>query len=266
MNKVKILIVEDEVLISDYLVNYFTQSGYSFTAVVPSGEQALKSLATELPDIIIMDIKLEGELDGIQTANKISESLNIPLIYLTKYFDRKTIKKAKLTHPASYLTKPFNHRDLSIAIELALHNASNPSNNISTHEFQATKSFYLLNDRIFVKNTKNHFNKLELREILWIEADGAYTIIKTFNKDYTIAINLKTILSKIHHPSLIRVHRSFIVNFNRIESFIGKESLILNIDGITQGGSPNDNSNHNTKKIPVGKEYKDNLFKRIRFV
>lgn len=116
----KILVVEDEAIVADDIRNTLQQAGYTVIATVSSGEDAVKYAKEKIPDIILMDIIIKGALDGIETAQQIRTILDIPVVYLTAFSDEKTIERAKLTEPFGYLIKPFNKRELNIAIEMAL--------------------------------------------------------------------------------------------------------------------------------------------------
>ena len=120
--KAKILIVEDETIVSLHLRNSLKKLGYSVSHSVTSGEQALEFIAKKVPDLILMDIMLDGKLDGISTSEKIQKDHDVPIIYLSAYSDNKTLGRAKATFPCSYLTKPFKDEDLKANIELALSN------------------------------------------------------------------------------------------------------------------------------------------------
>ncbi len=257
MDAVRILIVEDEIIVSESLSNYLSTEGYIVSGNVTSGEKALELIKQDEPDIIIMDIDLEGELDGVETTKLINKDFQIPVIYLTSYYDQLTLKRAKSTTPSSYLTKPFNNRDVKIAIEMAICNFTTKQKPKPNPEITVQEKLYSLDDRIFVKNLKNHFNKVQLEDVLWIEADGAYTLIQTLTKEHTIAVNLKAIADKINHPHLMRVHRSFIVNINHIGSFCGKESLLLDCCNCDESAP---------KEIPIGAAYKNELFTKVKLV
>ncbi len=118
----KILIVEDETLVSLHLKRSLENLGYKVSDTVGSGEKALNHLSEDTPDLILMDIMLDGKLDGISTSEKIKSKHKIPIVYLSAYSDNKTLGRAKLTEPSGYLTKPFKDQDLKTTIELALHN------------------------------------------------------------------------------------------------------------------------------------------------
>ncbi|MBI5651883.1 MAG: PAS domain S-box protein [Chloroflexi bacterium] len=116
-----ILIVEDENIIAMDLKNRLVALGYTVCASVPSGEAAIEKADAFHPDLVLMDIVLKGELDGIQAAAQIRQRLNIPVIYLTAYSDARTLARAKVTEPHGYILKPFEDRELHSTIEMALY-------------------------------------------------------------------------------------------------------------------------------------------------
>jgi signal transduction histidine kinase len=116
-----IVVVEDEQIIALDLADRITQMGHRVTAIVTSGEQAIESARRLRPDLVIMDIKLEGEMDGIEAARILRQTLDIPTIYLTAFADERTLERAKQTDPYGYIIKPFNERELRVVIEVALH-------------------------------------------------------------------------------------------------------------------------------------------------
>jgi CheY-like chemotaxis protein len=117
----KIVIVEDEGIVAKDISRKVEQLGYSVQKIVSSGEKAKEEIIRSPPDLIFMDIVLKGELDGIETAKQIREHYSIPIIYITAYADNKTLERAKMTEPYGYIVKPFDNRDLRIAMEIALH-------------------------------------------------------------------------------------------------------------------------------------------------
>ncbi len=120
-NKIKILIAEDEYIIAIDLKKTLEKLGYVITAYVTSGQDVISHARTDNPDLIIMDIMLEGEMSGIQAAEAIKQKYNIPVVYLTAFTDEKTLQKAKITEPVGYILKPFEERSLHSAIEIALY-------------------------------------------------------------------------------------------------------------------------------------------------
>ena len=121
METAKILIVEDEVIFALDLKSKLNSFGYIVTSVVNSGEAAVREASQNHPDLILMDIRIEGSLDGIQTAEIIREKYDIPVVFVTAYLDKERIDQAKITMPFGYILKPVMDRELKVTIEMALH-------------------------------------------------------------------------------------------------------------------------------------------------
>jgi PAS domain S-box-containing protein len=120
MGLAKILIVEDEVIVARTIASQLDQLGYTVIGKASSGKAAISRASETKPDLILMDIIIKGEMDGITTASYIHEQLDIPIIFLTAYGDEQTLERAKVTQPFGYVVKPFTIRDLRISIEIAL--------------------------------------------------------------------------------------------------------------------------------------------------
>ena len=121
MPEIKILIVEDEAIVAEDIRNSLQSLGYIIVAVVSSGEEAVAKIEEDRPALVLMDIVLKGDMDGIEAASQIHSRFNIPVIYLTAFTDEKTIERAKLTEPFGYIVKPFEDRELHSTIEMALY-------------------------------------------------------------------------------------------------------------------------------------------------
>ena len=117
----KILIVENERIVANDIKQLLEDLGYDVIGISGTSEDALKKVRERNPDLILMDIVLTGEVDGIDTAQQISELYTIPFIYLTAYYDDGILERAALTQPAGYITKPFNSVGLHAAIQMALY-------------------------------------------------------------------------------------------------------------------------------------------------
>ncbi len=120
METVKILVVEDETIIAMDIRNSLKKMGYSVPAIASSGEAALQKIAEFQPHLVLMDIMLRGDIDGVETAEKIRQLYQIPIIFLTAHSDLVTLTRAKATEPFGYVVKPFEERDLQTTIEIAL--------------------------------------------------------------------------------------------------------------------------------------------------
>ncbi len=115
----KILIAENENIAAINIKNSLHRMGYVILDIVGSGEEVIRKVKEEKPDLILMNISLDGALDGIETAEILSAKYDIPVIYLTELNDREVLQRAKITEPYGYLVKPFDSREIEIAIEMA---------------------------------------------------------------------------------------------------------------------------------------------------
>ncbi|PSN20325.1 hybrid sensor histidine kinase/response regulator [filamentous cyanobacterium CCP5] len=116
----RILIVEDERIVARDIEKRLAKLGYTVVGSVAFGEEAIAKVADLSPDLILMDIQLKGQLDGIETAERLGSLYEVPIIYLTAYADEDTLQRAKVTEPFGYIVKPFDERDLHVAVEVAL--------------------------------------------------------------------------------------------------------------------------------------------------
>ena len=123
MDTVRMLVVEDERIVSMDLQRRLKAMGYEVAGSAVSGEEAIEKAEKLRPDMVLMDIMLDGELDGIQAAEIIRARFSIPVIYLTAYADSATLERAKITEPFGYILKPFEERELHGHIEIALYKA-----------------------------------------------------------------------------------------------------------------------------------------------
>jgi len=243
MNHPRICIIEDDPIIATEISYRLKELGYIPLGPFASGEEAFDSAQKEWPDLVIMDIQLEGEWDGIETSKYFMKQKPLPIIFLTANTDSLTFNQAKLSSPAAFISKPFRRRDLEYAIELALCNlaAEPPLARLP----EGSTASYLLDDRLFIK-TKERFIRVLLEDIHWVEADDYACKIATHEKEYYIGKTLGKIGEVLlHNPAFVRIHRSYIVNINHIEQISDFNLFIGN------------------KNIPMSKSYKSELYERI---
>lgn len=117
----KILVVEDESIVAMDIRKRLTRLGYEVAGTASSGENAVEMATLTHPNLVLMDIMLKGEMDGIEAAGLIRDRLNIPVVYLTAFSDEDTLQRAKVTGPFGYLIKPFEERELHVTLEIALY-------------------------------------------------------------------------------------------------------------------------------------------------
>lgn len=117
---VKILIVEDELLIAHDMKMQLIRLGFSVLAPASSAREAIERIEPERPDLVFMDIRIEGEQDGIEAAQVLRRQYGLPVVFLTAHADAATLERAQASQPLGYLTKPFTNVDLKAVVEMAL--------------------------------------------------------------------------------------------------------------------------------------------------
>lgn len=257
--KINILVVEDEALVAMDLAEGLERDGYAVAGIADCAEEAIQIFRQESIDIVLMDVHLTGHKDGIETAAELMRIRQVPLIYLTAFTDAGTIDRAKDTLPSAYLAKPYHLTNVRIAIELAVSNfavARQPGggkvvplekNGLRGTGDPADKEAILqMNDCIFVKNNYS-FVKIPLSDILYVEAENNYVQLATADKKLLLRLSLSLLLERIHYKPLVRIHRSFAVNMNAIQSFTDQEVMV-----------------HKTS-LPIGRSYKEEFLKNFDF-
>ena len=121
MKRKQILVVEDERIVATDIKMSVQRLGYAVCGIAFSGEEAIKKAEEMHPDLVLMDIVLEGDIDGIEAASAIRTRFDIPIVYLTAYADEETLERAKITEPFGYIIKPFEDRELNSILEIALY-------------------------------------------------------------------------------------------------------------------------------------------------
>jgi two-component system, response regulator PdtaR len=137
MTQASILVVEDEGIVAQEIKSRLEKAGYAVCGVAHEGERAVSDAEKFNPDLVLMDIRLKGRMDGIEAAGLIRERFNIPVVYLTAYTDPATLERAKVMEPFGYVVKPFETRSLMVSIEIALHRHRSESERIYREKLQA---------------------------------------------------------------------------------------------------------------------------------
>jgi DNA-binding LytR/AlgR family response regulator len=210
MCKIKVLVVEDSALIAEDIAFKLGKHHFEVMEIFDKGEDVLEYLKKNQPDLVLLDIRLAGALDGISTAYMIQKTYSIPIVYLSDLSDKDTVDRAKQTRPANYLTKPFSEADLVRAIDLAFSNFA----------LQPKVAGAPTPDHIFVK-TDNTFERILLKDILFLEAERSYCNIVTEGKTYVQSVSMNHVYDQINHQDFIRIHRSHVVNINKVTAIEG---------------------------------------------
>ncbi|MGE0587583.1 MAG: LytR/AlgR family response regulator transcription factor [Cyclobacteriaceae bacterium] len=239
MSKIKLLIVEDEMIIANDMKMMLESIGYEISGIAKSVEKAIDILNEKKPDLALIDINLGKGMEGITLGLIVKDNHHIPFIFCTSYSDKKTVDEAKQVHPASYLVKPFNKEDLFVAIEIALTNFSGGT--------EEEPNDIILNDSLFVKEGRL-FTKVSFDDIVWIEQDRNYVEIHTATRVHPVRSTLKDFSKNLPEKKFFQVHRSFMVNVDHITA--------INSDVIKL----------KDKEIPISKNHKEELLSKIKLL
>ena len=241
---IKILIVEDNVIIADDMQSMLEEIGYEIVDNVIVYEQAVEVLKTQQVDLVLIDIILASDKTGIDLGKHIRENYDIPFIFVTSNSDRATVENAKTVKPNGYLVKPFEQQDLYTSIEIALSNfiygKQNISKGISREDVNedVPMSNSILKDSIFVK--KQHlYYRIQFGDIQFIKADNVYLEVNTVDKKFLVRSPLKDYLEKLPQNKFYRAHKSYIVNVDHIDAINSKDIMI------------------NNTLIPISKDFKE---------
>lgn len=252
MEKLNIFIVEDESIVAKDIQNSLTKLGYNVVGIANNGNDAIEKIVELMPDLVLMDIMIKGDLTGIDVSEKIKEKISVPVIFLTAYADEGTLSKAKITEPYGYILKPFKEIDLHSTIEMAVYKHQKDTALLKERDF-----LYSLvenkddnnKDILFVK-ANSRLVKVLLKDIYFVEALKDYVIINTQNARYTVHSTMKDIDRKLGNIDFARVHRSFIARLDKIQS-IDSQNVILEND---------------KKIIPVGGSYREELMQKLNML
>ncbi len=223
----KIYIVEDEPIIRQDLVFCVEDMGHEVVGHAPDYQKALTEIRETHPDIVLLDINLTGEKDGIHLGEKLNTELHITFIYITSFYDQSTVERAKHTYPAAYVLKPFDEEDLKINIDLALSKRRKAAGKFSS-------------SKLFVKNNQD-LVAVTPAEIILVEADDNYCRVYTDKGEFILAHTLKKTEEKLADKGFLRIHKSYLINFERID---------LITEGMVHLGK---------HQLPIGKAYKADL-------
>jgi len=242
--KINVLIVEDEALTALDLSEGLQHCGYAIAGIADNAGTAKSLFGEKEVDIVLMDIQLKGEKDGVDTVLDLMKIRKRPVIYLTAFTDAGTVERVKRTYPAAFLTKPYHVDNVRIAIELALHNfAAGKAPDQPVRQVDQGP-LLRLNDNLFVK-MNYRFVKLPLSSISYVVADNNHVHLVTPEKKYVVRLSLNQVLDHIGWEKLVRIHRSYAVNIDAVSSFTEQE-VTLNKD-----------------ILPMGRQYKDAFWQQF---
>jgi two-component system, response regulator PdtaR len=237
----RILIVEDEALISAGIEFTLTQQG-CICSIVDNGADAITAIPQFPPDLILMDIGLKGKLDGLSTAAIIRRRSLVPIVFISEHNSRQVFELAKETRPANYISKPFSDAELIKAVELGLcqpvQEQGPPAKTGSPIE--------RVSDGIFIY-TDNEYRKILFTDILFIQSDGMRSFLYcTGGKTYRIAISSNHVVEQLDWAGFVKTSKSSYVNIHKVESIKNDE---LGVEGYV---------------VTLSKTYREEFLARIK--
>lgn len=218
----KILVVDDEVLIAEFLKDELKALGYNNIALAHNHTQCIKQIEEFCPELVLLDIRMKNEREGIEIAGEINEKYKIPFIFITAHSDKEILKQALATKPAGYITKPIKQIDVYAAVQLVE----------SNKEEDITEKF------IVVKDGYSEI-KIMLDTILYVQSDDNYIHIYTTSKKHTVRNSLEWFKDNTPYEMFHRTHRSYLVNLLKITKSSSKCVFINDIEiPVSRGNQP----------------------------
>ncbi|MEP3386677.1 MAG: response regulator [Reichenbachiella sp.] len=234
----KVLIVEDDPLIADSLEIIVEASGYECVGKTYKVEETLIKVADVKPDLLLLDINLRGNQEGLDIAEIIYKREKIPFIFITAYSDEKTVNRGAESEPMGYIIKPFSQADVRVALKLAF----------ASIEKREKKMMPLIEDDTYYIKDKTGYRKVMISEINYVQADDIYCILVTNNHRYVVSKSLKKIEVEFESHGFIRVHRSYLVNRSAVDQIIDGQVVI------------------GKESIPIGRVYREELIKQLKIL
>lgn len=246
--RVRILIVEDEFITLDLLRTYVEDIGYEVSGDAMRAAEAIEILEQRDTDIVLLDINIKGNQNGIWIAEQICKKYHIPFIFITAYNDPHTIQNATKTHPSGYLIKPFSKDDIFAAIEVALQNyAHTYSPSVTAPQIGEVATALRIDPAIFIKDGLT-FKKINIGDICYVESCKNYLELHLSNQKLVVRATLQKFYDMLPKNDFVQIHRSFIVNIRFIDT--------IRLDRIYIG----------TSNLPLSKNYKDDFYAKLQFL
>jgi len=236
-SKYKILIVEDEILVATDIEESIESLGYGVHSIVDSGQKAIDAVEKELPDLVLMDINLKGEMSGIEAARIITQQHDVPIIYLTANADIATVNKAKVALPYGYIIKPFTDKDLQTNIEIAIFKFGNDLK--LKMESEQFNTFFDLKDHEknqIIVHANQGLEKINIDEVYFIEKDDEQTIIHLLDEEITTQKQFSELVEFFPKKKFIQVSDQFVINTLKVfavkypEVIISDKMSVISVD------------------------------------
>ncbi|TAG88969.1 MAG: DNA-binding response regulator, partial [Bacteroidetes bacterium] len=244
----KILIAEDNLIFANTLELIIDELGYELVGVANNANDLFRLHLAMEPDILLLDIQLNGTKDGIDIAHQIMDSKHpVPIIFMTSTQDNATFERAKATNPFAYLIKPFDALLLQRTIELAFYKYEKGL--WEEENFVGWEKDMVVKDSLFVK-VEQHLEKVMIQDIMYIDVLTKHTNIYTAKQEYSLRMSLKELYAKLPAGVFMQINRYMLINVNYIEK-VDLLDLRIKIAG---------------KFYPISRNYKDYVLGRLNIV
>ena len=215
-----IYIVEDIAISRMSLETMLQKNGYEVSGSAAKAEIAWQEIQESSTDLILLDINLAGEKNGVWLAQQIRKHLNIPIVYLTAFGDQQTLKEVLETKPNGYLMKPYQEPTLLTTINIALHNFS-----VAQKELVSSEEQTMPNDFIFIKD-KYMKVKINVNDIYYVKSEGNYIEIRLEEKIYVVRNKLLEFKKELPNSLFFQSHQRYLINIDKI-SVLKKDVVLI---------------------------------------
>ncbi len=236
MTEISVLIIEDDYSYALEVEMIIQELGYQIQGVINNSEEALERIRNQPPDLILIDIFIDGKKDGIQVAEAI-RSLDIPIIFITAHNKPQIYQRSRDLSPFAFITKPFDKFTLQSTIESAI-NLLGSNTNASRRQ-----------NHFYIKHN-NQLDKVHLDRIHWVEADGNYCILHTVQRRYAVKISMRKLMERLPEEDFLQIHRGQIVQLSKIKNLDLNTSTVI-LEEAT---------------LPLGPKYKNILLDRLNLL
>lgn len=209
----KVLIIEDERFLARMLSTYLTNKGHKVVGMVSSAEEAIELAREKEPDLLLVDIELDGKMNGIEACEKINEFSDAAIIYLSQFESKEWTSRIQSTRPAFFLSKPFQEHELDMNLGLLA-------------ESHKQAELAPMRNYVFLKD-KDINVKVSINDVLFLEAArSSCSLMFSDNRKVTVSMSLKSLITKLNHPKILRISRSYAVNIEQVSGFAGNKLFI----------------------------------------
>jgi DNA-binding LytR/AlgR family response regulator len=242
MEEKRIYIVEDNISFALELEIYVVELGYQLMGVRTKAEEALAEIPVKMPDLVVMDINLAGQMNGLELAMAL-EPFDIPILFITVHDRPDYFEQARKTNWAGYLVKPFDKLSLQAAIEVALRYWQSMESGADA-KFQEN----ILRDDCMLIKSQGVYHKVAFSDIFYIQSEGNYSTIFTADRKFVLKISLRQLMEGLPLSDFIQVHKSYLVNLKKLDA------IEATSDQLAVGKF----------KIPLSKSFRETLLSRFK--